>query len=138
MKPPSVVPSRITQLASILRQPQPMRRGSISERRMKCGKPTCPCQQDLEARHGPYFALTWAVRGKTHTRYLASEQVGLLRRQIEAGRQFREDVEAYWAACERWADEQLESSPTAADEAAEKKGSARRSKTKSAKRSPRS
>jgi hypothetical protein len=138
MKTPPVVPSRITQLASVLSQPQPMRRGSISERRMKCGKPTCPCQQDPEARHGPYFALTWAVSGRTHTRYLAAEQVGLLRRQIEAGRQFRADVEACWIACERWADEQLDSSPTAADEAAEKKGSARRSKRRSAKKSTRS
>lgn len=138
MKTSPVVPSRITQLASALSQPQPMRRGSINERRMKCGKPTCPCQQDPEARHGPYFALTWAVRGRTHTRYLASEQVGLLRRQIEAGRQFRADVEAYWIACERWADEQLDSSPTAADEAAEKKGSPRRSKRRLAKRSTRS
>src|SRR5271166_3978635 len=104
MKTPPMVPSRITQLANALSQPQPMRRGSISERRMKCGKAACPCQQDPDARHGPYFALTWAVKGKTHTRYLAAEQVGPLRRQIEAGRQFREDVEAYWAACERWAD----------------------------------
>src|SRR5580658_644706 len=133
MKTPSVVPSHVTQLASALSQPQPMRRGSISERRMKCGKPSCQCQQDPDARHGPYFALTWAVRGKTHTRYLASEQVGLLRQQIEAGRQFRERVEAYWEASERWADEQLEP-VAAAVEAAEKKGSARRSKPKSSKR----
>ena len=115
MNTPRNVPSQVTQLASVLGQPQPMRRGSIIERRMRCGRPTCPCQQDLQARHGPYFALSWAVGGKTRTRYLAAEQVGLLRRQIEAGRQFREYVEAYWAACERWADEQLNPSPTAAD-----------------------
>lgn len=134
----TLAPSRVTQLARALTQPQAMRRGSIVERRMKCGKPSCPCQQDPDARHGPYFALTWAVGGKTHTRYLAAEQVGLLRRQLEAGRQFRQDVAAYWAACERWADEQLDSSPTAADQAAEKRGSPRRSKTRSAKRSTRS
>jgi len=138
MKTSPMVPSRIAHLAGVLSQPQPMRRGSISERRMKCGKPACPCQKDPDARHGPYFALTWAVRGKTHTRYLASEQVGLLRRQIGAGRRFRADVEAYWAACERWADEQMDPSPAAADEAAEKKGSPRRSKTRSARSSKRS
>jgi len=58
-----VVPLRVSELANTLRQPQPMRRGSISERRMKCGKPSCLCQHDSEARHGPYFTLTWAVEG---------------------------------------------------------------------------
>lgn len=133
----SSAPPRVSQLAAAFRQPQPMRRGSISERRMKCGKPTCPCQRDSEARHGPYFSLTWAVGGKTRTRYVAREQVDALQRQIAAGRQFREEVEAYWEACERWADQQLEP-PAASPEVAEKKGSRRRSRKKSAKRSKRS
>ena len=50
-----------------------------------------------------------------------AEQITLLRRQIEAGREFRQQVEAYWGACEQWADAELE--PTPAAEAAEKKGS---------------
>ena len=138
MDQPISVPAPIRQLATVLGRPQPMRRGSLSERRMKCGKPACPCQQDSEARHGPYFTLTWAVRGKTRTRYVAAEQVESLQRQIDTGRQFREDVEAYWTACERWADEQLESFSTASPEEAEKKGSRHRSKRRSVKRSKRS
>jgi hypothetical protein len=111
-----------------------MRRGSISERRMKCGKPACPCQQDVDARHGPYFSLTWAVGGKTHTRYVNSQQVAVLRQQIEAGREFREQVEAYWEACQRWADQELEATATSS-EVAEKKGSPRPSTRRSATRS---
>ncbi len=130
------VPPRVSQLASALQQPQPMRRGSISERRMKCGKPACPCQHDPAARHGPYFSLTAAVGGKTRTRYVAPKQVAAIQRQIAAGRKFREGVDSYWEACEQWADLQLQ--PATSEEAAEKKGSKRISKKNSAKRSKRS
>src|ERR1035438_6492013 len=137
MNTTNAVPPRVNQLASALQQPRPMRRGSISERRMKCGKPSCPCQRDPNARHGPYFSLTAAVGGRTRTRYVAPQQVAAIQRQIAAGRQFREGVDSYWQACEQWADQQIQ--PTAAsEEAAEKKGSKRISKRNSAKRSKRS
>ncbi len=61
----------------------------------------------------------------------AAEQVPALRRQIEAGREFRQQVEAYWDACEQWADTELEQ--TQAAQAAEKKGSRRVSGKRSAK-----
>lgn len=102
-----------------------MRRGSINERRMKCGQANCACQRDPKARHGPYYTLTQAAGGKTRSRYVAAEQISLLRRQIEAGREFRQQVEVYWDACEQWADAELEQ--TQAAEAAEKKGSRRAS-----------
>ena len=130
-------PSRVAQLAAELSQPEPIRRGSLYERRMKCGQAACPCQRDSKAAHGPYFTLTQKVEGKTRSRYVAAEQVATLRRQIAAGRQFRERVEAYWEASEQWADEQL-GRAVAASEAAEKKGSKRRSTTRSSKRSKRS
>jgi hypothetical protein len=111
-----------------------MRRGTINERRMKCGQRHCPCQQDPKARHGPYFTVTQAVHGKTRTRYLSQEQLPTVRRQIEAGRQFRQQVEAYWEACEQWADAELSQAPEAAAEEAKKKGSGRASKSRSPKR----
>ena len=97
---------------------------------MKCGQAACPCQHDPKAAHGPYFTLTQKVSGKTRSRYVTPEQVPLVQRQIESGRQFRERVEAYWEASERWADEQLEAVPVSTEEA-EKKGSKRTWKTKS-------
>jgi hypothetical protein len=60
-----------------------MRRGSLSERTVKCGKPGCRCGEDPDARHGPYFSLTRAVKGKTRSRFLISEQAALVRQQIE-------------------------------------------------------
>jgi hypothetical protein len=129
-------PSQVAEFSAALSQPRPMRRGSINERRMKCGQAHCACQRDPKARHGPYYTLTQARGGKTRSRYIAAEQVAVLRRQIEAGREFRRRVEAYWDACEQWADVELEQ--TQAAEAAEKKGSRRASGKRSGKNSKRS
>lgn len=134
MKIDAEIPSSVRELAAVLSQPKPMRRGSISERTMKCGKASCPCQQDPNARHGPYYSLTRPRAGKTQSRYLSPEQAELAQEQIEQGHKFREQVEQYREACERWADAQLESSQ-AATEAAEKGGSKRTSKTKSSRKS---
>jgi hypothetical protein len=112
-----------------------MRRGSLSERTVKCGKPGCACAQDPKARHGPYYSLTRAVGGKTHSRFLTTEQAALVRQQIDAGRQFRGRVDALWEASEQWADSQLtEISASSAGEV--KKGGSRRvSKTKLSRKS---
>jgi hypothetical protein len=125
------VPSSVRKLAEVLFQPKPMRRGSVSERTMKCGKAGCPCQQNPTARHGPYYSLTRPMAGKTHSRYLSPEQAELARQQIEQGHTFREQVEQYREACEQWADAQLGPSPAASREAAEKAGSKATFKTKS-------
>lgn len=111
-----------------------MRRGSLSERYVKCSKPNCACRQDPEARHGPYYSWSRVVKGKTQSRFIQATQVPVMRAQITAGQQFRRQVEAYWQACERWADEQLEAA-AASSQAAEKKGSKRPFKKNSAKRS---
>ena len=105
---PPVVPPRIRQLAAELANPQPMRRGSLSERMIKCSKPSCACAQDPKARHGPYYSLTQAVGGKTRSRFLTGEQAEVVQQQIDAGREFRGRVDAFREACEQWADTQLE------------------------------
>ena len=131
-------PAHLRQFAVELAEPQPMRRGSLSQRAVKCSKPGCACAQDPKARHGPYYSLTRAVRGKTHSRFLTVEQAAVAPQQIEAGHAFRTKLEAYWEGCEDWADRQLEGSPPAAAEEAEKGGSKRTSKTKSSRKSKRS
>ncbi len=136
MTNPTALPPQVAELSVALSQPRPMRRGSVNERRMKCGQANCACQRDPKARHGPYYTLTQAAGGKTRSRYVAAEQVSVLRGQIKAGREFRQQVEAYWEACEQWADVELEQAPAA--QAAEKKGSGRASGKRSGKNSKRS
>ena len=131
------VPPRVRQLATDLADAKPMRRGSLSERTIKCSKPGCACAQDPKARHGPYYSLTHAVKGKTHSRFLTAEQADLVRQQIDAGRNFRAHVDAYWEACEEWSDSQLADSSASSGEA-EKGGSKQTSKVKSSRKSKRS
>ncbi len=132
------VPGRVRELAAQLAAPAPMRRGSLSERYVKCSKPGCACAAEPEARHGPYYSLTRGIAGRTQSRFLSAEQAAVVRRQIEAGRHFRQQVDAYWAACERWADAELEAPEASARAAAEKGGSGRRSRRRRAGTSPRS
>jgi hypothetical protein len=131
---PPDVPPDVRKLATELADAKPMRRGSLSERRIKCSKPGCACAQDPKARHGPYYSLTHAVEGKTHSRFLTAEQADLVRQQIDAGRKFRGRVDALWDACEQWADTQLADLSASSGEA-KKGGSKRASKTKSSRRS---
>ena len=134
--PNSTTPSDAAlQLAARLAQPKPMRRGSLSERFVKCSKPGCLCATDSNARHGPYFSLTRAVSGRTHSRLVNPRQAEVVRSQIEAGHQFRQHVDAYWKICEQWADEEVEGTATQTAEAVKKGGSKRASKAKFGKRS---
>ena len=135
--PNQPLPSLVQQALDSLTEPHPMRRGSLSERYVKCSKSNCACQRDAEARHGPYYSWSRVVKGKTHSRFIAANQTSTTHAQIVAGQQFRQRIEDYWEACERWADQQLESS-AASPEVAEKKGSRRRSRRRSAKKSKRS
>src|ERR1039457_7013921 len=133
----SEVPSRVRQLADELARAQPMRRGSLSDRTIRCGKAGCACADNPKARHGPYHSLTQAVGGKTRLRFLTEEQAAVARQQIATGREFRGHVDAFWEACEEWADAQLEPTPTPSEEA-EKKGSKRSLTATSSRKSKRS
>lgn len=134
----AAVPARVRTLATQVGDPTPMRRGSLSERYVKCSKPGCRCAERAEARHGPYYSLTRTVAGRTQSRFLPAAQAALIRQQIAAGQQFRRHVDAYWEACEHWADAELEARAAPAPAGGQKKGSARPSRPKSSRRSKRS
>lgn len=114
-------PTDVVSVSEALAKLRPMRRGTVCERRMKCGQPSCACHKDLKARHGPYFTMNRVVGGKTQSRYLSPVQAELARQQIEAGREFRNGVESVWEACERWADAQLECDSVTGEEGVKKK-----------------
>ena len=129
---------RVRRLVTELALPQPMRRGSVSERSIRCGKAGCACHKDRKARHGPYVSLTQAIAGKTRSRFLTAEQAAVAQQQIAAGRKFRQQLDTDWVACEEWADAQLELLPDASSREAKKGGSKRTSPTKSSGKSKRS
>jgi hypothetical protein len=82
--------------------------------------------------------LTRVEAGKTQSRYVGAAQAALAREQVEAGQQFRAHVEAYWRACEQWADAQLDAPEAAAPEAVKKRASAKPLRRRSSPRSTRS
>ena len=125
-------PAAFRDLARQLAAPQPMRRGTLSTQYLRCNKPGCACAEAPGARHGPYYRVVRVVQGRTQSRHVRADRVETLRRQVEAGQQFRQQVEAYWQACEHWADAELDA-PAAAAQAAAKKGA---SKRRSTRRSP--
>jgi len=75
-----------------------MMRGSLVERRRKCGNPTCACATDPEKRH-PRLALWVKVHGKVHTLHVRPEDVDSIRERLDAYTQLRELVEEL-TACE--------------------------------------
>ena len=128
------VPSAEVEVGPLALPVRSMRRGSMSQRFTKCSKPGCRCTTSEDGRHGPYFSLTRAVDGKTTSRWIAPEQVEVVRRQLADGDQFRREVEAYWEACEKQADSELELSKEASSGEAKKGGSRRRSPSASRRR----
>ncbi len=134
MPDPKDVPAPVRDLARTLGEPAAMRRGSVNERYVKCNKPGCPCADRDDARHGPYVSVVRVVKGRTQSRHVPVEQVETLRRQVDAGQQFRVHVEQYWQACEAWADAELDLSEATSKEVAKKGASKRPSTRKSSQR----
>ena len=129
------VPPPAREIARRLAQPRPMRRGSLSVRYVKCNKPGCACADDPKARHGPYTSVVRTIGGRTRSRLVPTAQADVLRQQIETGQLFRKDVEAYWQACEQWADTELDRAEATSQRVAKKGGSKKPSTRKSSQRS---
>jgi hypothetical protein len=67
-----------------------MRQGSITEVYRCCGKPNCHCASPSDPGHGPYYAFTRKVGGKTETVQLrAGPALNKIEREVEAYRRFR-------------------------------------------------
>jgi len=129
-------PLPVREIADRLAEPKPMRRGSLSVRYVKCNKSGCACADDPEVRHGPYTSVVRTIGGKTWSRRVPAAQADVLRQQIETGQRFRKEVEAYWQACEQWADAELDSATEATSQELAKKGASKKpSKRKSSRRS---
>jgi len=67
-----------------------MRRGTITEVFRSCGKPTCCCSERKHPGHGPYYAFTTKVEGKTKTLQLRrGPRLTKLEREVETYKRFR-------------------------------------------------
>jgi hypothetical protein len=64
--------------------------GTITERRTRCGKPSCACHHDPPRLHGPYWHWTRKIANKTAGRYLTQHQAHDAQRWIDNDRRIRE------------------------------------------------
>ncbi len=48
--------------------------GTLSERRMRCGRANCRCKAEPPILHGPYWSWTRKIENKTVTRYLNEQE----------------------------------------------------------------
>lgn len=112
-----------------------MRRGSITEVFRSCGKPTCACASAEHPGHGPYYAFTTKVDGKTKTLQLRPGPVlSKIEREVQTYRGFR-------ATCGRLLDVNdaiCDARPVDASGSEKKRRSPPRSERKSSPRSTRS
>ena len=75
--------------------PQDALPGSLSLTRLRCGKSTCHCAQDLGH---PVWSLTFMVKGKKHVQHIPKPWVEEVRRRVAAGREFQDAVREVLAA----------------------------------------
>ena len=86
--------SKRADLLEALAETGDMRRGSISETYRRCGKANCACAQARHGGHGPFYAFTRKVGGKTQTIQLRpGPALTKLLREVESYHQFRRLVE---------------------------------------------
>jgi len=62
---------------------QPLMRGSVVERRRRCGRANCACARDPHARHGGTF-LTVQLDGRTHALHVRPEDESAVRAAVAA------------------------------------------------------
>ena len=62
---------------------QPLMRGSLVERRRRCGRPNCACARDPSRLHGGKF-LTVQLQGRTHALHVPPEDEARVRAAIGA------------------------------------------------------
>jgi hypothetical protein len=81
-----------------------LRPGSINATYRRCGKPNCACAQPGHPGHGPRWLWTRSAGGRTRTRQLSPGELGKVRAELAAYKEFaglsEQIVEVNEAICE--------------------------------------
>src|ERR1700688_1244492 len=110
------------QLKAGLTKISDLRRGSLTARFRKCGKPSCHCAQKDSPGHGPSYSLTHASGGKTITQVIPpGPAVDRTRAQIAEYRRFRKLVQELIAVSEQLCNAQLQQPEAMVAEESKKK-----------------
>lgn len=85
--------------------------GTILKRMKKCGKPSCRCAKDPNARHGPYFEWGHMVEGKLVHRVVSPEQAAKLQQGIENYRKVKKFMLTWEKETEKMIDLEIPRKP---------------------------
>jgi hypothetical protein len=77
---------------------QPLMRGSLVERRRRCGRPNCVCARDATRLHAGTF-FTVQLQGRTHALHVRPEDEARVRAAIDAYKRLWELINEL-TACE--------------------------------------
>lgn len=77
--------AELTQVGFILK-------GSLVQRFLPCGTPSCRCHADPPRLHGPYWQWSSKVRGKTVSRMLTEDQARRYQEWMANGKRFAKIV----------------------------------------------
>lgn len=89
--------------------------GSVVERFMPCGKPTCRCATDPDYRHGPYYQLSWKEEGRTVSRRLSPEHARLYQEWVANRRELESLVKQMQAVSQKAGRYLLDAAETPSD-----------------------
>ena len=91
---------RIIQLKERLFRLEEVLPGSLSKQWNVCGSPRCKCKNQVHpVKHGPYYQLSYTLKGKSSTVFVKKAALREVRLRIKRYKEFRELcdtlVEAY-------------------------------------------
>jgi hypothetical protein len=73
-----------------------MHPGSLTKQFNICGNPKCKCKDpENPQKHGPYYNLSFVLRGKSTSRFIKGEHVSEIKRQLANYKKFKELVEEW-------------------------------------------
>jgi len=82
---------KIVEIKQALAGLGPLHPGSLSRQYNVCGKPGCCCKDPKNpSRHGPYFKVSYAYRGRFSSRFVSRDQAKTVRVELANYKQLRE------------------------------------------------
>jgi len=107
------------------------RPGSLVSSYRKCGKPQCHCAREGDPGHGPSWAVTRKVAGKTVTKVVDAQTLEAVRGEIAEYHRFQQIVHELVETNVKICNVLLEAEGEDDPEGVEKRGSTARSRRKS-------
>jgi len=82
---------KVERIKKLILELGPIHPGSISEQYSVCGKKNCRCADpDKPVKHGPYYQLSYTIRGKSSSVFIKKEELAEARRRTMKYKKLRE------------------------------------------------